>query len=64
MPVDAISPNFRPLGLTDEEVEALEDFIANGLYDPKLERYIPKNLPSGNCFPNNDEVSQSDLGCN
>jgi cytochrome c peroxidase len=59
-----LSPYFIPLGLTDEEILQLVDFIENGLHDPNLKRYEPASLPSGLCFPNNDAISRSDLGCN
>ncbi|HAA16666.1 MAG TPA: hypothetical protein DCE41_35135 [Cytophagales bacterium] len=59
-----LSEHFVPLGLTEEEMDQLEDFVLNGLNDPHLERYVPTVLPSGNCFPNNDPQSRADLGCN
>jgi cytochrome c peroxidase len=40
------------------------DFIENALYDPYLERYVPDQVLSGNCFPNADAQSRLDLGCN
>ena len=49
--------------LSDEEIEDLVNFIENGLYDPDLFRYVPDVLPSGNCFPNADILSQIDQGC-
>ena len=64
VPVEVLSDEFTPLGLTSEEIDQLVDFIEYGLFDPNLDRYVPKKLPSGNCFPNNDSVSQMDLGCN
>ena len=64
VPSNVLSNKFVPLGLTDEEVDKITDFIANGLFDSNLDRYVPSSLPSGLCFPNNDEVSQEDLGCN
>lgn len=59
-----LDPLFRPLGLTNSEINALEAFISNALYDPNLRRYVPNSLPSGQCFPNSDEQSRIDLGCN
>ncbi len=59
----ALSPDFKPLGLTDEEIMQLVDFIENSLYDAELKRYEPSSLPSGLCFPNNDPTSRADLGC-
>lgn len=63
VPTSQLSPDFQPLGLSTQEVEDLVDFIEEGLYDPNLDRYLPSNLPSGFCFPNNDTNSRSDLGC-
>ncbi|MBK8627410.1 MAG: hypothetical protein IPN86_18135 [Saprospiraceae bacterium] len=58
-----IDGQFRPLLLTDTEVDELTEFLANGLFDPNLLRYKPNSIYSGNCFPNNDAQSQIDLGC-
>ena len=58
-----LSEQFVPLGLTDEEVDKITAFVTMGLYDANLERYVPSELPSGQCFPNNDSQSQQDLGC-
>jgi cytochrome c peroxidase len=54
---------FKPLNLTDEEVEHLTSFLEYGLYDPNLTRYKPDLIFSGNCFPNNDAMSQQQMGC-
>ena len=59
-----ISNRFKPLGLTEEEIDQITVFIEKGLRDPDLMRYAPTNLPTGNCFPNADEMSKIDLGCN
>ena len=64
VPTATLSSGFKPLGLTDAEIDKIVDFIEYGLYDPNLDRYVPSSLPSGNCFPNNDVISQVDLGCN
>ncbi|MEO0339041.1 MAG: cytochrome c peroxidase [Bacteroidota bacterium] len=64
VPLENISYQFRPLGLTEGEKADLVAFLENGLRDPNLERYVPEQILSGNCFPNNDPDSQSDLGCN
>lgn len=58
-----LSDEFVPLGLTNDEILKLTDFIENALYDSELKRYEPEQLPSGFCFPNNDPVSRTDLGC-
>jgi cytochrome c peroxidase len=63
VPQSALSRYFVPLELTPLEIEQLTDFVENGLYDPNLERYVPENLPSGQCFPVADPQSLQDLGC-
>lgn len=59
-----ISDKFLPLTLTDEERSDLYAFLAKSLRDPDLERYQPEEVLSGFCFPNNDNQSTIDLGCN
>ena len=63
VPITRLAPAFQPLGLTEQQVAALTVFIEEGLYDADLERYSPDALPSGQCFPNNDEQSRIDRGC-
>ena len=63
VPSAQLAQTFRPLGLTDTELAELEAFITTGLDDSELDRYLPADLPSGLCFPNNDQQSRSDLGC-
>lgn len=58
-----LSSNFSPKGLTVDEVKKIAAFVTYGLEDGKLDRYVPSELPSGNCFPNNDGPSREDLGC-
>ena len=58
-----ISAFFRPLDLTEEEIVALTQFLETGLYDPDLERYMPTEVLSGYCFPNNDVLSQVQMNC-
>ena len=60
---DQLSPLFKPLELTTQEKIALIDFLENGLYDAEVTRYAPQEVLSGMCFPNNDEKSREDLGC-
>ncbi len=60
---DQLSPTFQPLDLSDEEKSQLLDFLQNGLYDTNVLRFVPSELPSGLCFPNNDVTSKADLGC-
>ncbi len=64
VPQDLISSKFKPIGLTEEEKYHLIAFLENGLQDPDLKRYVPTSVLSGNCFPNADEASQLDHGCN
>lgn len=64
IPTETLSEKFKPLDLTDDERSALLTFLKNGLRDPDLVRYKPTSVLSGNCFPNNDEQSRRDLGCN
>jgi cytochrome c peroxidase len=63
VPADQLAEEFVPLGLTENEIDALTAFIQNGLHDPALHRYLPEYLPSGLCFPNNDPRSKQELGC-
>jgi len=58
-----LSPDFKPLNLTDQEIDLIVDFISNGLNDINLQRYTPEIIPSGFCFPVADEQSKIDLGC-
>lgn len=64
VPRSQLAEEFVPLGLSDEEIDNLTAFLETGLHDPNLSRYVPPELPSGNCFPNNDDLSQLHLGCN
>ncbi|HHG85257.1 MAG TPA: cytochrome-c peroxidase [Bacteroidetes bacterium] len=64
VPSSQIADEFKPLGLTTNEVRDIAVFIERGLRDPNLYRLIPSAIPSGNCFPNNDIPSRYDLGCN
>ncbi len=64
VPAGQLAAEFQPLGLSSDEIADLVAFIEEGLYDAELTRYLPSQLVSGNCFPNNDAISQTDLGCN
>lgn len=64
VPASQISGFFRPLGLTEAEIDDLVAFLEDGLFDPNLQRYAPTSTMSGNCFPNNDALSQIEMGCN
>ncbi len=61
---DMLSSRFKSLTLTDQEVNDLLAFLRDGLYDPEPLRYLPSSVLSGNCIPNNDEMSRIELGCN
>lgn len=60
---DLLDDNFKPLNLSDNEIDDLVSFLRDGLYDDNLERHIPDGILSNNCFPNADVQSKSDLGC-
>ncbi|MFN8368954.1 MAG: cytochrome c peroxidase [Candidatus Kapaibacterium sp.] len=61
--VDAkyLSPYFKPLGLTDNEVDLITLFIEKSLYDADLKRYVPTSIPTKKCFPNDDQQTRTDL---
>lgn len=63
VPAANVSNFFHPLGLTEDEITDLTDFLADGLHDKNLQRYVPEQVLSGNCIPNNDEQSKVDMGC-
>ena len=63
VPIEQIATEFHPLNLTTIEIDALVSFLSDGLYDAEIDRYVPEKILSGNCFPNNDATSRSDLGC-
>jgi len=63
VPLAKITPLFRPLNLSPQEVDDLTAFVSNALYDPNLARYAPSSTPSGQCFPANDPQARTDLGC-
>ncbi|MFK7964356.1 MAG: cytochrome-c peroxidase [Burkholderiaceae bacterium] len=58
-----LDPRFRPLGLSDAEIDALDSFLSEGLVDENLARYEPDALPTGQCFPVADAQARHDLGC-
>lgn len=64
VPENKLSSLFVPLNLSEIEINQLTAFLETSLYDDNLQRYVPESLPSGNCFPNADAMSSSDLGCN
>ncbi len=63
IPTDLVPSRFRPLDLTEQEINDLAVFVTESLYDPDLDRYSVDELPSGNCTPANDPQARIDLGC-
>lgn len=63
VPDTQLAGAFKPLNLTDDEIEKLRVFIEDGLYDANIKRYAPLTIPSGFCFPDNDTQSRIDKGC-
>lgn len=63
VPKENIAPFFRPLYLTEDEIDDLVKFLEGGLYDHNISRYVPNAVLSGNCFPNNDLLSRIEIGC-
>lgn len=64
VPASQIAPQFRPLGLTEQEKQELHAFLTISLLDAEMHRFVPERVLSGNCFPNNDPQSKQDLNCN
>lgn len=64
VPQENISSFFHALNMTEEEMDDLTEFLEDGLLDKSLRSYMPEEVLSGNCFPNNDPISQQQLGCN
>jgi len=64
VPAERLAKHFTQVQqLTIKQIDNLVLFIENGLRDPNLIRYVPDQIKSGNCFPNNDAQSKIDLGC-
>lgn len=63
VPTELIASDFRPLGLTEQQKADLVAFLKFGLQDPSIEKFMPAALPSGRCFPNADELSVREIGC-
>ncbi len=63
VPTENISPLFHPLNMDEDEIDALTKFLEHSLYDEDVTRYAPPYILSGNCFPNNDVLSQVQMGC-
>lgn len=63
VPESQLSEKWLPLELTVVEKQKLTKFLEYSLRDPNLERYQPDEIGSGQCFPNADDDSIADLGC-
>ena len=63
VPRHQLATEFEPLQLKEDEILQLTDFVQNALYDNALDRYVPDVLPTGNCFPNADSASSTDMDC-
>lgn len=63
VPKTQIAEFIKPIGLSEEEIQALTQFLQNGLRDPNLKRYVPSSVLSRMCFPNNDLTSKIDMDC-
>ncbi len=63
VPAEAIASEFKPLYLSDKEKAELVSFLKFALQDPTVEDFMPSALPSGNCFPNADQLSRREIGC-
>jgi cytochrome c peroxidase len=58
-----LDERFIPLGLSDAQITDLTAFLTDALRDPDMIRYVPRQVPSGQCFPVADDLSMDDLGC-
>jgi cytochrome c peroxidase len=63
VPDAQLAEEFVPLNLTNAEIDDITAFLKHALYDPDLKRYQPSSVKSGNCIPNNDPMSRTQLGC-
>ena len=63
VPASQLAEGFHPLGLADEEIDAITAFLEHALRDRNLKRFEPDAVFSGLCFPNNDGQSRQDMGC-
>lgn len=63
VPDNALDSRFKPLKLSDNEVNLLTAFVEKSLNDSELSRYVPDNVLSNNCIPNNDAQSKQEI-CN
>ncbi|WNW01291.1 cytochrome c peroxidase [Tenacibaculum sp. HL-MS23] len=63
VPDTSLDTRFKPLNLSEEEVNLITLFVEKSLDDKNLKRYTPERVLSDNCIPNNDVQSQEDI-CN
>jgi cytochrome c peroxidase len=63
VPKSQLDPFLKPLHLSTTEIKDLTAFLKDGLRDPNLKRYVPEQVLSGLCFPNNDVLSRDDMKC-
>ncbi len=63
LPDGVLDSRVVPLGLSEQDIDDIATFLESALYDSDLNRYVPAQIPSGNCTPVNDEISQIDLSC-
>ena len=61
VPNTSLDARFKPLGLSEEEINLVTLFVEKSLDDKNLKRYTPKSVLSNNCIPNNDLQSQVDV---
>ena len=63
VPTSALADEFVALNLSEQEISDLAAFVGSALRDDNLDRFVPYSTPSGQCFPNADAASSTDLGC-
>jgi len=63
VPTTQLASEFTPQNLSEDQIDDLVAFLENGLNDNDLFRYQPSSVGSGNCIPNNDDISRMDIGC-
>ncbi len=61
--VQQLSEHFKPLDLSNDEIDKLTLFVSKSLFDPSLGRYQPESVESGLCIPVSDVLSSYQLGC-
>lgn len=64
VPVSQLDPYFVPLSRSEQEIADITAFLTKSLHDPKLRRYQPIRVLSGQCFPFDDPLARAQLGCN